>query len=276
MDNTVRFVESKEWLSQWLIDTGEEDNTLSFDNLFTEDKDKIGLDKINPLFYDHIISRIDGVGMTAEAGLLCADAPVVGIPRGLLYFYYQPLWATFFSQLGVSVRVSGPTERKHLETAQGLTRSDLCLPVKVFLEHVARLKDQVGWLLLPRMISVSSDAFMCPKVLGLTDMVRNVFPRLPRLLDPRINVKLPKPQGFLEACDWVGRHFTKNDTQLRKAWFAAQEAQAEFNRRLLSYPLDEALGPWDGAFSERQSRQSSRCATGWRSLVVLMLPLTVH
>jgi len=29
MDNTVRCVESKEWLCQWLIDTGEEDNTLS-------------------------------------------------------------------------------------------------------------------------------------------------------------------------------------------------------------------------------------------------------
>jgi len=29
MDNTVRCVESKEWLCQWPIDTGEEDNTLS-------------------------------------------------------------------------------------------------------------------------------------------------------------------------------------------------------------------------------------------------------
>ena len=28
MDNTVRCIESKEWLCQWLIDTGEEDNTL--------------------------------------------------------------------------------------------------------------------------------------------------------------------------------------------------------------------------------------------------------
>lgn len=196
------------------------------------------------------------MGFTQDSGNSSSTAPVVGIPRGLLYFYYQPLWATFLSQLGVSVRVSEPTERKHLETAQGLTRSDLCLPVKVFLEHVARLKDQVHWLLLPRMISVSSDAFMCPKVLGLTDMVRNVFPQLPRLLDPKINVKLPKPQGFAEACAWVGRHFTKDDTQLTKAWLAAQEAQAEFNRRVQIYPLDEALGPWDVAFSERQDRQS--------------------
>jgi len=196
------------------------------------------------------------MGFTQDSGNFSSTAPVVGIPRGLLYFYYQPLWATFLSQVGVSVRVSEPTERKHLEVAQGLTRSDLCLPAKVFLEHVARLKDQVDWLLLPRMISVSSDAFMCPKVLGLTDMVRNVFSRLPGLLDPRINVKLPKPQGFAEACAWVGRHFTKNDRELRKAWLAAQEAQAEFNRHVQMYPVDEALGPWDGAFSQPQNRQS--------------------
>lgn len=181
-------------------------------------------------------------------------APVVGIPRGLLYFHYQPLWATFLSRLGVRVRVSQPTERTDLETA--LTRSELCLPVKVFLGHVARLKDQVDWLLLPRMISVSPDAYMCPKVLGLTDMVRNVFPRLPGLLDPKINVKLPKPQGLAEACARVGRHFTDNPTQLREAWLDAQEAQAEFSRRLLIYPLDEALRLWDGAFSQRQNRPS--------------------
>ncbi|NVM24664.1 MAG: hypothetical protein HWN70_01945 [Desulfobacterales bacterium] len=198
----------------------------------------------------------ESMGFHQDSGNSSSNAPVVGIPRGLLYFHYQPLWATFLSQLGVSVRVSEPTERKHLETAQSLTRSDLCLPVKVFLEHVARLKDQVDWLLLPRMISVSSDAFMCPKVLGLTDMARNVFPWLPGLLDPKINVKLPKPQGFAEACGWVGRRFTGNHTRLRKAWLAAQEAQAEFERRVQMYSLDKALGPWDETFSERQNRQS--------------------
>ncbi|MEJ2365182.1 MAG: acyl-CoA dehydratase activase-related protein, partial [Deltaproteobacteria bacterium] len=31
---------------------------------------------------------------------------VVGIPRGLLYFRYQPLWATFFSHLGIDILVS--------------------------------------------------------------------------------------------------------------------------------------------------------------------------
>ncbi|MES0397430.1 MAG: acyl-CoA dehydratase activase-related protein [Syntrophobacteria bacterium] len=183
-----------------------------------------------------------------------AGAPVVGIPRGLLYFRYQPLWTTFFSHLGVTVEVSQPTERSRFESAQSLTRSDLCLPVKVFLDHVARLKDSVDYLLLPRVISVSPDAYMCPKILGLTDMVRNVFPKLPDLLTPRINAKLPKPEGFAGACFEVGHHFDNSQARVEKAWEAAQKAQIEFEQRLLSYPLDEALSPWDETFGKQQSK----------------------
>lgn len=183
-----------------------------------------------------------------------AGAPVVGIPRGLLYFRYQPLWATFFFHLGVRVQVSQPTERSSFEAAQSLTRSDLCLPVKVFLEHVSRLKDQVDYLLLPRFISISPDAYMCPKILGLTDMVRNVFSNLPGLLAPRINSKLTQPEGFGEACFQVGQYFTSSKSQVKKAWDAARTAQAEFEKRLLRYPLDESLKPWDGAFAKQNGK----------------------
>jgi predicted nucleotide-binding protein (sugar kinase/HSP70/actin superfamily) len=172
--------------------------------------------------------------------------PIVGIPRGLLYFHYQPLWSTFLTHLGVVVRTSEPTERAHLERAQSLTRSDLCLPVKVFLEHVARLQGQVDWLLLPRITSVVGDAFMCPKILGLTDMVRNVFDRLPGLLDPKVNVKAPRPQTMDDALIRVGRYFSASPERLDEALDAAHRAQAEYHRRLLHYPLDEALAPWDG------------------------------
>ncbi|NVM22803.1 MAG: hypothetical protein HWN68_13610 [Desulfobacterales bacterium] len=202
----------------------------------------------------HAHKGLDSNGHNDSGSSSPPNGPVVGIPRGLLYFHYQPLWATFLSELGVKVLVSQPTDRAHLETAQSLTRSDLCLPVKVFLEHVRRLKDQVDWLLLPRVTSVSPDAFMCPKVLGLTDMVRNVFPSLPGLLDPKINAKPPKPLGFSEACSWVGRHFTNNSTQLNNAWSAAAEAQAEFSRRMLTSSLEEAIRPWDNGFNQNRNQ----------------------
>jgi predicted nucleotide-binding protein (sugar kinase/HSP70/actin superfamily) len=193
----------------------------------------------------------DFEGNKASRFQFAPGAPVVGIPRGLLYFKYQPLWATFFSHLGIHCLVSQPTERSSFETAQSLTRSDLCLPVKVFLEHVSRLKDQVDYLLLPRVISVSPDAYMCPKILGLTDMARNVFSDLPGLLAPRINAKLPKPKGFAEACFELGLHFNRSTSQVKIAWEAAWKAQTKFEQRLLRYPLPEALKPWDRAFAQK-------------------------
>jgi predicted nucleotide-binding protein (sugar kinase/HSP70/actin superfamily) len=196
-------------------------------------------------------SACDFEGYKALGVPVAPGAPVVGIPRGLLYFRYQPLWATFFSHLGIDVLVSQPTKRSSFDAAQSLTRSDLCLPVKVFLEHVSRLKDEVDYLLLPRIISVSPDAYMCPKILGLTDMARNVFTDLPALLTPRVNAKLPKPEGFAEACFDVGLHFTSSRSQLEIAWKAARAAQGQFEQRLLRYPLDDALKPWDRAFAQK-------------------------
>jgi predicted nucleotide-binding protein (sugar kinase/HSP70/actin superfamily) len=204
----------------------------------------------------HLHNRDDCSGARATRRQSSAGGPVVGIPRGLLYFRYQPLWTTFFSHVGVAVQVSQPTERSRFEYAQSLTRSDLCLPVKVFLDHVAKLKDSVDYILLPRVISVSPDAYMCPKILGLTDMACNVFSNLPGLLTPRINAKLPKPEGFAEACFEVGHHFDNSPIRVEEAWQAAQKAQIEFEQRLLRYPLDQALGPWDETFS-RQDRKAA-------------------
>ena len=214
----------------------------------------------------HLHNESDFSASEATGLQSSADGPVVGIPRGLLYFRYQPLWTTFFAHLGVAVQVSQPTERSRFESAQSLTRSDLCLPVKVFLDHVARLKDSVDYILLPRVISVSPDAYMCPKILGLTDMVRNVFPNLPALLTPRINAKLAKPEGFAGACFEVGHHFDNSPTRVEKAWEAAQKAQIEFEQRLLSYPLDQALGPWDETFSRQDSTATFQ--PGYRVAVI--------
>ena len=187
-----------------------------------------------------------------------ASGPVVvGIPRGLLYFRYQPLWATFFSHLGIDVLVSQPTKRSSFDTAQGLTRSDLCLPVKVFLEHVSRLKNQVDYLLLPRVISVSPDAYMCPKILGLTDMARNVFSDLPDLLTPKVNAKAPKPAGFAQACFEMGLRFNSKRSKVEIAWEAAWKAQEKFEQNLLNCPLDEALKPWDRVFAQQNGHSET-------------------
>ncbi|TET62688.1 MAG: hypothetical protein E3J47_03280, partial [Candidatus Stahlbacteria bacterium] len=34
---------------------------------------------------------------------------VIGIPQALGYYYFYPLWKTFFTQLGFTVKTSGMT-----------------------------------------------------------------------------------------------------------------------------------------------------------------------
>ncbi len=183
-------------------------------------------------------------------------APIVGIPRGLLYFRYAPFWITYLSHLGAVVRVSEPTDAADLQRAQALTQSDLCLPVKVFLNHVAGLRDHVDWLLLPRIVSVAPDAYFCPKILGVPDMVRNVVSDLPPLLDPTINVKLRRPHTFKAAHAWVGSRFTRDPRRRKAAWAVARGALSRFRSSLLTASMDEALGPWDGSVGRVKRRAS--------------------
>jgi predicted nucleotide-binding protein (sugar kinase/HSP70/actin superfamily) len=57
------------------------------------------------------------------------DEMRIGIPRGLLYYQYFPMWKTFFETLGAEAVVSPATTQEMLD--QGCSRAvgDICLPV---------------------------------------------------------------------------------------------------------------------------------------------------
>lgn len=62
-------------LSDWLISPNEEDIKLSFHKFFTEDKNKVGLNKIRPEYYDGVISGNEEIGMNKEEILICLGYP---------------------------------------------------------------------------------------------------------------------------------------------------------------------------------------------------------
>ena len=109
----------------------------------------------------------------------------------MMFYHFFPLWKSFWEALGWKVMISPFTSPKIMESGKGLTRSDLCLPVKTFLGHVLWLKDRVDVLFLPRLISFEEGAYLCPKILGLNDIIRNLIPDRPPLLEPTVNLKGP-------------------------------------------------------------------------------------
>jgi len=113
----------------------------------------------------------------------------LGIPRALLYYKLGRLWKEAFRALGFEVVTSPQTSEAILK--EGLMRSvsDICLPVKAMLGHVENLKDRVDFLFIPRYVSIEKDAYMCPKFIGLPDVVRASFENLPPVIDPVYNFK---------------------------------------------------------------------------------------
>ena len=106
-----------------------------------------------------------------------------------MYYYFFPLWQEYFEQIGCEVVVSEPTNAKILNQGVKLAVDDLCLPFKAYYGHVLSLKDQVDYIFLPRYLSLGKDNKVCPKLMGLPDMITSSFRgQLPEVLAPDIDL----------------------------------------------------------------------------------------
>ncbi|MDS1030648.1 acyl-CoA dehydratase activase-related protein [Bacillota bacterium LX-D] len=153
----------------------------------------------------------------------------VGIPRSLFYYYYYPLWAAFINELGGEIILSPPTSKKILNKGLSIAVDEICLPIKVFYGHVDYLIDKVDLLFIPRIVSVAPKEFICPKFMGLPDMVRQNFKVLPKVID--LTVDLSKnPLLLAPIVQKVGSYFTLSLEKINKAWAYALQQQRYFKK----------------------------------------------
>ncbi len=166
----------------------------------------------------------------------------IGIPRGLLFYRYFPLWETFFETLGIEVVVSDPPTEATVREGSKLVPGDLCLPVKIFFGHVESIRRKVDYLFIPRFISVEPDAYMCPKLMGLPDMIRASLDFLPPLIDHPIHCKAQGAKAEENFFLKVGSFFFKDKGKVLRAYSMAKERQDRF-RSILRQGLafDQAL-----------------------------------
>ncbi len=167
---------------------------------------------------------------------------MVGIPRGLLFYRFYWLWKTFLEELGVEVRVSPPTNKAIIRRGLTYGVEEICFPVKVFLGHVMAIQDEVDFLFLPRMVSFHRREYTCPKILGLPDLVRNLFGiSSERIITGEVNMRDTGiwgwRQGFLE----MGRRFTRQEGKIMRALKRAEEAHKRYREKLKTGILPEHL-----------------------------------
>lgn len=171
----------------------------------------------------------------------------VGIPHGLFYYYYYPLWKTFFTDLGGQVITSSATNRSTVDSGIQLAVDETCFPIKVYFGHVRQLCSQnLDYLFLPRIVSVEPKSYICPKFMGIPDMIKSLVPDLPPLID--LTVDLSKSErDFKRGLIEVGHLFSPRRRSIMAAY---QHGLQELNYcRLLAregFNLAEAIRIWEG------------------------------
>ena len=173
----------------------------------------------------------------------------IGICRALHAYHHYAFWRTFFAELGWEVVLSAPTSRGTIEQGVRLSPSELCLPVKAFLGHIADLKDKVDALFLPRIVCtrVGKDLFFgCPKAIALPDLTRAVFDTLPLVVEPILDRQIGSDErSFRVAVSVIDREANVRGAY-RSASAAAQMATQRTTDEGSPLHMFSARRPKDG------------------------------
>ncbi len=93
---------------------------------------------------------------------------------------------------------------------------EACLPIKIFHGHVSSIKDECDIILLPRIMQIEKNKFICPKFCGLPEMVINNIPNMPKTITYPIyyHSKYSLKSWALKA----GLNITKNIPKIFRAY----------------------------------------------------------
>jgi len=153
---------------------------------------------------------------------------VIGIPRALLYYYFENIWANFFNELGVKTITSPPTNKEIIKRGIALAVDEACFSSKVYLGHVDWLIGKCDTVFVPRFENVGIREDFCPRIFGMYDVVEHTFPEI-KLLNADVNFIYRKRDvdAYVNIGEQLG--FTKEQSldAYKKALDAAQQKHAD-------------------------------------------------
>lgn len=192
----------------------------------------------------------------------------IGIPRGLMYYTYYPLWASFFELLGAQVVVSSNTSKAIVDKGVKNTVDEACLPVKVYHGHVIDLIDKVDYIFLPRLISIYKNEYTCPKFCGLPEMVKHSIHNLPQVIDTRINFHQSR-KDLYKTIHEVGSYVTKD---IKKIDWAFEKAMEQHNSYKMK--IEEGILPLE--LLEKKLTKPKKQPSDLGKILVLGHPYTIY
>ncbi len=160
-----------------------------------------------------------------------AGWPRIGIPKALTAHSLYPVYATFFSQLGMDPVLSGVDPRGELKSYSGF-----CFPAQIAHGAVLDLARQgVDWVFLPHVTHMPQaapcrESYLCPITQASPYFLAKAFPGV-RFLSPELDFT----NGYTACSALVQAAVRELDVPPRsaeRAWAAATRAQTEAEEAL--------------------------------------------
>ena len=198
------------------------------------------------------------------------EAPTVGIPRGLLFGDYYPLYRAFFQRLGFRVVPSAATNKEIVKKGINAVAGEPCFPLKVAHGHVAHLLErEVDYLFLPAVCDTEQptpafrQSHTCPYVMSAPEIIGAAL-RMDGLEKPVVL----KPRLFFRRGErHLRRVFREIGRRLGKPRGEADRAIDEGMRRLREFREKVAA---------RGREVLSSLAEDQRAFVVIGRPYTAY
>ncbi|MDI6732484.1 MAG: acyl-CoA dehydratase activase [Planctomycetota bacterium] len=153
-------------------------------------------EKLPNLFVERQKMLLQSTGQPRKAG--STGQPTIGIPSISVFYDLYPLWGTFFSSLGLSVVLSGDTNRTIVKKGVENIAGEPCFPIKSANGHIIKLLEGGGekaldYIFVPFVVTMPSmskrfeRSYNCPYIQALSDTSKSAidYERYPvKMLSP--------------------------------------------------------------------------------------------
>jgi predicted nucleotide-binding protein (sugar kinase/HSP70/actin superfamily) len=143
----------------------------------------------------------------------------IGIPKAMLYYKYNVLWKTFFTELGCEIVISKDTNKEILEKGITYSIDESCLASKIFIGHVFSLIGKCDYIFIPRFCSYKNKDVTCVKFNALYDICSNIFDNIHIIT---YNLDYLKGENEISGFLKIGRELGKGYIKTLKAYLKAK------------------------------------------------------